>query len=277
MILSAFKFLRSGLLSAIVVVAFLAAPSARAADEWLKKGIRKQMPVFDGSDVRKKVDLEPDTRGKVTIRRLRPQCRSDWENDPTALPYLFYQLRLRSDDDTTWYVNNAGLDVSSVEIFQYPIIYFTSHFAFSFSDEEVKNLRTYLERGGTLWLDDCTGSGPFMECVPQNVQRILPGSEMKQMFRSDPAFFDLFNMVYPFAGYPDLYKEQFNRPFQAAFVRGRPAVIFCPNDYGCRWEISTPPTALNPLGDGAHGMVGDDQREPVYQFSINWLFFTLTH
>ena len=84
-------------------------------------------------------------------------------------------------------------------------------------------------------------------------------------------------MLYAFEGYPNLYKEQFNRPFQAAYVRGRPAIIFCPNDYGCRWEISTPPTALNPLGEGAHGMAGDDQREPVYRFSMNWIFFALTH
>jgi hypothetical protein len=79
---------------------------------------------------------------------------------------------------------------------------------------------------------------------------------------------------------PQIIKAQFSRPFQAAYVRGRPAIIFCPNDYGCMWEISTPPTALNPLGGGAHGLGygGDDgTREIVYRFSINWLLYTLMH
>ena len=35
-------------------------------------------------------------------------------------------------------------------------------------------------------------------------------------------------------------------------VMGRPAILVCPNDYGCYWEVSSPPTALNPLGNAAH-------------------------
>ena len=263
----------------LFVAWMLTLPVARAESGpgWLSKGVQKNLQVFDGTAAKKKPDQDMDTRGKVTIRRISPQCFSDWNNDPTALPYLFYQLKLRTGDQFPCYVNNAGISLLGDEIFDYPIIYFTSHYAFTFTDEEVQNLRKYVERGGTLWLDDCVGSGPFMESVPVNVQRIAPGAEMKLMLRETSEFFDLFNMVYPFQRLPDLHKEQFNRPFQAAYVRGRPAIIFCPNDYGCRWEISTPPTAANPLGDGAHGMVGDDQREPVYQFSINWLLYTLTH
>lgn len=267
----------AGAWAVLALAVVLLAPWRAGAEGWLSKGATREQKIYDPASAGKKDGKDEDLRGKVTIRRLRPQCFSDWENDPTALPYLFYQMRLRTDDEFTWYCNNAGLDVSSEEIFDYPLIYFTSHFAFSFSDDEVQNLRKYVERGGTLLLDDCTGSGPFMECVAQNVQRIIPGAEMRTMLKDTPAFYDLFSMLYAFETYPNLYKEQFNRPFQAAYVRGRPAIIFCPNDYGCRWEISTPPTALNPLGEGAHGMAGDDQREPVYRFSMNWIFFALTH
>ncbi|MBM4148938.1 MAG: DUF4159 domain-containing protein [Lentisphaerae bacterium] len=265
-----------------LAAAFLAAPSARAVTGggWLQTGVRKEIKLFDGRTKAAGREDEIDRRGKIVIRRLRPQCHSDWSNDPTALPYLFYQLSTRTDGMVPSYVDNTGLDIVSEEIFQYPIIYFTSHFSFNFTDEEVLNLRKYLERGGTLWLDDCTGCGPFMESVPQNVQRIAPGSEMKQMLRETPEFFDLYNLVYPFDGVPQVGKEQFCRPLQAAYVRGRPAIIFCPNDYGCFWEISTPPTALNPMGEGAHGYLdegGFKVRDLVYAFSINWLFYTLTH
>jgi len=271
-------WVRLGMGLAVVMMGLAVQPAVLAGEaDWLQKGAVKKLRVVDSADPRKSGDQEPDRRGKVTIRRLNPQCYSDWNNDPTALPYLFYQVAERMEGEQfSIYVDNAGLSVSSEDIFDYPIIYFTSHFAFSFSDDEVKNLQKYVNRGGTLWLDDCTGSGPFMDCVAQNVQRIVPGSELKLMDRNSE-FFDLYNMIYPFNGVPDLGKEQFNRTPQAVYVKGRPAIIFCPNDYGCRWEISTPPTALNPLGEGAHQMSGDNKRELVYQFSINWLFYTLTH
>ena len=271
-----------GLMAAVSAAILLAVPSTCAAADsgWLQKGVSKAVIVYDGSTKMVKAEDLIDRRGKVTIRRLIPKCPSDWGNDPTALPYFFYQLSLRTDGQFPSYVDNAGLEITSPEIFNYPIIYFTSHFPFSFTDEEVENLKKYLERGGTLWLDDCTGCGPFMDSVPQNVQRIAPGSEMKQMLRTTPEFFDLYNMVFPFDGVPQVGKEQFCRPLQAAYVRGRPAIIFCPNDYGCFWEISTPPTALNPMGEGAHGYLdegGFTVRNTVYEFSINWLMYTLTH
>jgi len=118
-----------------------------------------------------------------------------------------------------------------------------------------------------------------MDSVPPNIQRIIPGAEPKQMLRESKEFFDLFNVVYEMKRLP-LLKEQFMQPLQAAYLNGRPAIIVCPNDYGCSWEVSTPPTALDPLGGNAHGPntpTGQRGREEVYQFSINWLLYTLTH
>jgi hypothetical protein len=118
-----------------------------------------------------------------------------------------------------------------------------------------------------------------MDSVPRNVQRIIPGAEMKLMLRESKEFFDLFNLVYELKRLPYL-KEQFMQPFQCAYLNGRPAIIVCPNDYGCRWEVSAPPTALNPLGNPAHADTTPQVqkgREEVYEISINWLFYTMTH
>src|SRR5436190_1001578 len=126
---------------------------------------------------------------------------------------------------------------------------------------------------------DCTGSGSFMDSVPANVQRIIPGAEMKLMLKDTKEFEGLFNLVYHLDGLPEL-KEQFMQPFQCAYLNGRPAILVCPNDYGCYWEISSPPTALNPLGNSAHSETSptvQKGREDVYQISINWLFYALTH
>ena len=247
--------------------------------DWLDDASKARVKQFDGVEAARKPDEKTQRRGKVTMRRIKPQCKSDWDNDQTSLPYFFYQLRERTQGKYPCYVDNDGILLATNEIFDYPVIYFTSHSGFSFADDEVENLKKYLARGGTLMLDDCTGSGPFMDCVPANVQRLAPGTDMHLMLRDTKAFFDLFNIVYELKSMPYL-KEQFMQPFQAAYLNGRPAVLFCPNDYGCYWEISSPPTPLNPLGGSAHGETtptGQAGREQVYQLSINWYFYAMTH
>jgi hypothetical protein len=99
------------------------------------------------------------------------------------------------------------------------------------------------------------------------------------MLKETNAFADLFHLVYEQDELPPL-KEQVRQPFQSDYINGRPAILVCPNDYGCSWEVSTPPTALNPLGNSAHGDTTPTTqagRELVYQISINWFFYALTH
>ena len=251
--------------------------SLTATADWLDAATSSKIKIFDGTEQAKKSDAQKGRRGQVTIRRIDPVCECDWDNDQTALPYFFYQLRERTDGKYPSYVDNRGIPLTGDEIFDYPIIYLTAHGAITFTDDEVDNLKKYLARGGTLWLDDCTGSGPFIDSVPANVQRIIPGADMKLMLRETKAFFDFFNIMYEIKAMPPL-KEQFMQPFQCAYLNGRPAIIVCPNDYGCiGWEISSPPTSMNPLGTPAHAdptPTVQHARELVYQFSFNWLFYS---
>lgn len=245
-----------------------------AAQAWLDEGASPQIVYYDGIDLAASDEEDLDCRGKVVVRRISPQCYSDWNNDPTALPYLFYQIERRTNGEFPTYVDNTGLTMIDDEMFDYPIIMFTSHFPFSFNEVEVENLQRFIAMGGTLMLDDCTGSGPFMDSVPVNVQRIAPGAETHLMLPSG-RFGDLFTMIYHFDRLPEL-REDFCKPFQATIVNGRPAIMFCPNDYGCLWEVASPPSAMHPLGIPFHGH-NLFQREEVCQFSINWLFFALCH
>lgn len=264
----------------IALALFASVSVAPAQDnDWLKKAAKRDVAKFDGTTAANQPDVKTDRRGKVVIRRIKPQCKSDWNTDPTALPYFYYQLRERTQGKFPVYLDNEGIELIGKDIFDYPIIYFTSHFPFTFSDDEVENLKKFLARGGTLMLDDCTGSGPFMDAVPANVQRIIPGAELKLMLKETKAFENLFHLVYHLDALPEL-KEQFMQPFQCAYLKGRPAILVCPNDYGCYWEVSSPPTALNPLGNAAHSETTPTTqkgREEVYQISINWLFYALTH
>ena len=51
--------------------------------------------------------------------------------------------------------------------------------------------------------------------------------------RESKAFADLFKIFYNVPRMPDLRKEQFMKPFQAAYLNGRPAIMFCPPTLAC--------------------------------------------
>ena len=214
-----------------------------------------------------------ERRNRIALRRIRPAMSSvDWDADPTAIPYLHYQIHERTSLPV--YTDNDGLDVGSDELFEYTLVYLTSHGRWSFNEKETANLRRWLQRGGTLYLDDCYNRGsPFADCVRPEVAKLIAGAEPVWLLKDDPRVADVFRMVYR-TFWPG---EQYTRPWLYYLLDDRPAVFFSPNDDGCAWEISTPPTASNPIGEGiGHG--GDNRyREVVYQQAANWVLFALTH
>ncbi|MCX7933907.1 MAG: hypothetical protein N3A66_01450, partial [Planctomycetota bacterium] len=108
------------------------------------------------------------------------------------------------------------------------------------------------------------------------VGKLIPGAEPIMLFKEDPLVADCFKLVYP-TPWPGEISDMENRPWQYYALDQRPAVFFSPNDDGCGWEVSTPPSASNPIGEGiGHG--GDNRgRELMYQWAVNWVIFALTH
>lgn len=217
---------------------------------------------------------EVDRRNRVTIRRIKPAMPGvDWNTDPTAIPYMLYQINKRTGLPV--HVNNDGLDVASPELFENPVIYLTSHYRWSFNEREANNVAVYLKRGGTLLLDDCYNKGSaFSDSVRPEVSKLIPEAEPNMLLQTDPVVQDVFRMTYQ-RSWPGVALD--GRPWQYYMLDGRPAVYFSPNDDGCGWEISTPPSASNPIGEGiGHG--GDNrQREKMYQWVTNWFLYVYTH
>src|SRR5690606_33247889 len=108
---------------------------------WLEAAESRKLDTFDGSNGAKPDELDKDRRGKVVIRRIKPQAKIDWNTDPTALPYFFYQLRERTEGRFPMYLDNEGILLTGDDIFDYPIIYLTSHNSWLLADDEVENLK----------------------------------------------------------------------------------------------------------------------------------------
>ena len=265
-----------GVVGTLALLAGGIAGDRAVAGDWSDRAGRLNSKEITPAEASKKNSAEDqDRRNKISVRRVRPSMPDvDWNTDPTAVPYMLYQINKRTDLPV--YINNEGLDVGKDELFEHTVIYLTAHRRWSFSEKETEKLQQFLKRGGTLWLDDCYPRGsPFLDSVRPEVAKMIPGAEPILMMKDDAKVKDAFRLIYasPWPGTAEFE----NRPWQYFTLDGRPTVFFSPNDDGCGWEVSTPPSASNPIGESiGHG--GDNrQREVMYQWSTNFVLFAYLH
>ena len=260
-----------------LLLAAATAGTVRAGDSWAAKSANGGRREISADEARKSAAAQAvDRRNKLTLRRIRPAMPGvDWDADPTAIPMLLYQVNQRTALPV--HVDNEGLDLASDRLFENLAIYLTSHTRWSLNEKETENLERFLKRGGTLYLDDCYNRGSaFTECVRPELTKISPGAAPVMVLRNDPVVADAFSLGYPGLAWPGEGILNGNL-WQYYIIDGRPAVFFSPNDDGCAWEVSTPPSASNPIGDGiGHG--GDNTaREKAYQWCTTWMIYAYTH
>ena len=111
-------------------------------------------------------DHRPPT---LKLALLKYNGGGDWYNDVNSLKNLarFCNDNLRTNFDLDY----ATVESGSADIFSYPFVYATGHGNMLFSDLEARNLRSYLEAGGFLMLNDDYGLDPF---VRPAMKRVFP-------------------------------------------------------------------------------------------------------
>jgi len=161
---------------------------------------------------------------------LKYQGGGDWYSNPTALPNL---VRFCNDNiNTNINENIQTVAPSSTDIFQYPLLHMTGHGNVFFSDEDLQNLRSYLESGGFLHIDDNYGMKPY---VTKELKRLFPDKELETISRSHP----IFSIVYSFPkGLPKIHEHDGKAPeARGIFIEDRLVVLFTfESDLGDGWE-----------------------------------------
>ena len=165
-----------------------------------------------------------------SIALLKYRGGGDWYANPTSLPNLVKfcnsELGMRLNPEV------PTVDVASREIFDYPYLHITGHGNVLFSDEEVRNLRTYLLAGGFLHIDDNYGiSIP----IRREMKKVFPELEFVELPYSHP----IFHQKYSFPnGLPNIHEHD-NKPPQAfgLIYDGRLVCLFTYEcDLGDGWE-----------------------------------------
>jgi hypothetical protein len=190
-----------------------------------------------------------------------------WAHDyPTAEEHIL-QIMKEATGINVDRLSYRIVELSSPEIFKYPFSYVSEPGEMLLNDQEIENLREYINRGGFVMIDDFGGQGGGdreFQAFRNNLLRAFPDRDMFPLTDDHPLlniYYDIDSLqtVHPmtgvksvFYGYPD--------------AKGRLAMIICyANDVGDYWEfIDQPYYALKPSAE-------------ALKLGINFVMYSMTH
>jgi len=126
--------------------------------------------------------------GEFEIARAKYRGGGDWYNDPSSLSNLITFAKQRIPIE----ISNEYKDVSlgSSDLHSYPFLFLTGHGNISINNSEANNLRTYLENGGFLYIDDDYG---IDEYARKMMKQVFPDEEFIELPYSHPIYNNVFN------------------------------------------------------------------------------------
>jgi hypothetical protein len=157
------------------------------------------------------------------------------------------------------------VELDSPDIFKYPFLYFSEPGFLDLTDEELKNLREYFNRGGFAMFDDFRGKA--LQNLEEQLSLVFPDRELFRLNLKDPIFhtfyeIDSLEMPPPYmnfdSGKPTFWgmKDEKDRLILVANAD---------NDFGEFWE------------DIDHGREALHPAVQSFQFGVNYLIYAMTH
>jgi hypothetical protein len=194
-----------------------------------------------------------------TITRLKYAGGGDWYNDPNEEVNLLTFVKQNTDIDVN--PKYQFVEISSDDFFSYPFIFMTGHGNISFTDEEVRRLRQYLESGGFLYADDDYGMD---KAFRREIKKVFPDQQLVEL----PFSYGLYHCQFEFPNGVPKTHEHNGKPPQGfgLFYKGRLVVYYT-------YE-SNPSDGWN--DPSVHGDTEAKHQEAL-RFGTNLIVWALTH
>ena len=240
-------------------VAIAAAVSALAGSVLLAQGFRQFV-------------WEPNVPydGKFTFARLSYTVygRSGWEYDYPAMERHLMTM-LREITELKPHQNGSNIHaMDDPELLKYPVAYLSEPGYWHPSESEVFGLRTFLQKGGFLIVDDFMLNEWYN--FEQQIMRVLPWAEIDYLPLNHPVFDSFFHIESLEMPYPGRTLEQLKAQFLG---------IHEDNDPGKRLMV-----VINYNNDIGDYMEWSDQNfwpvnitNDAYKFAINYIVYGMTH
>ena len=173
----------------------------------------------------------PSDPSAVTVARLHYGGGGDWYWGNSALPNLIEFVRNRTPVPI-----RPGppptVELTSPDLWNYPILYVTGHGNIRFTPEEIGILRRYLTTGGFLIANDSYG---LDDAFRREIARVFPDHPLVEI----PWDYALYRCYFEFASGPPKIHEHDNRPAQGfgIFIEKRLVCFYAyESDIGDGWE-----------------------------------------
>ncbi|MBL7998215.1 MAG: DUF4159 domain-containing protein [Candidatus Kapabacteria bacterium] len=162
---------------------------------------------------------QASTGSAIKLARVKYNGGGDWYNDPSAEVNLLKYVRQNTNIAVS--AVYEYVDLSSDNIFAYPLLFMTGHGNMNLTDGEVRRLRAYLENGGFLYIDDDYGMN---ESVRREMKKVFPDQQFQELPFNHP----LYSAHFKFPnGLPKIHEHD-NKPPQGfgLFTKGRLCVYY---------------------------------------------------
>ena len=184
------------------------------------KFLAQDFPVYRGT-----------TRGGDVFRHALVRYAGSWDVNPAVQNSLLTGLKenTRVEVDFTPYA--VTLDDPAAGDF--PLLFMTGHYNFTFSEKEAAGLARYLRRGGMLFASGAAGLRPFDRAFRRELKKALPDADLIRLPPTHPVFAAGWNALDRVTYTPAALKD---RPdleypeFYGLFLDGRLAVLYTPYD-----------------------------------------------
>lgn len=191
------------------------------------------------------------------IARLHYKGGGDWYNDQDIIPNIV--TFLNSSLQTNFSIIEATVTPDDQKLFDYPFIFMTGHGTIHLNQTEADNIRTYLDRGGFLYVDDDYGLDNSFQ---NEIKKVFPQKEMIEL----PASHEIFHCFYDFPeGLPKIHKHDDKRPqaFGIFDDNGRLLLLY---------------TYESNISDGWSNVHEDPEniKELAFKFGVNLFYYIMT-
>ncbi|MCW8131049.1 MAG: DUF4159 domain-containing protein [Planctomycetota bacterium] len=204
-------------------------------------------------------------RGALVIGQLFHQ--GEWDPDPASIPNL--TKTLREQTGMRGNVAKRRVVLGTDDPGDYPMLYITGHKKFEYTDEQVKALRAYLDKGGFLFADPCCGKADFDIAFRKLCAKLYPDQDLERLARTHPV------LDAPYKIESVEYKPNVKRFFpelksgepyvEGISVKGRLAILYSRFNVGCELHGHVCPSCM--------GLQSAD----AYKLAVNAVMYALSH
>jgi hypothetical protein len=156
--------------------------------------------------------------GEFEIARVKYRGGGDWYNDPSALTNL---IRFAKNQIPISIAEKyKDVSIGSSDLHSYPFLFLTGHGNIAINSSEANNLRSYLDNGGFLFIDDDYG---IDEHARKMMKQVFPDED----FIDIPFAHPIYTNVYKFEnGLPKIHEHDNQSPRGYGLFRNGRLVVF---------------------------------------------------